>query len=206
MSNNNGPTFQKPGSFQEPWFHSILESWICAWFFVKTWNCIQQWMTQFPSRPGSQMCISATPSSAAPEAGMAVCPVQTRSSHRRCWWSPMWRGRSGMGSTTSTSSSLGSSTSAPSTGQGCTLQRCGITVPELNIIGLDVKFGLVVPLHIYRLQNIAIGLLNIWNGNLSTCLWSCPPTSGPHLVVHHPQPEISSLTQGNTSRLKKMWS
>ena len=40
MSNNNGPTFQKPGSFQEPWFHSILESWICAWFFVKTWNCI----------------------------------------------------------------------------------------------------------------------------------------------------------------------
>ena len=69
--------------------------------------------------------ISATPSSAAPEAWTAVCPVQTRSSHRRCWWSPMWRGRSGMGSTTSTSSSLGSSTSAPSTGQGCTLQRCG---------------------------------------------------------------------------------
>ena len=69
--------------------------------------------------------ISATPSSAAPEAWTAVCPVQTRSSHRRCWWSPMRRGRSGMGSTTSTSSSLGSSTSAPSTGQGCTLQRCG---------------------------------------------------------------------------------
>ena len=67
--------------------------------------------------------ISATPSSAAPEAWTAVCPVQTRSSHRRCWWSPMRRERSGMGSTTSMSNILDSSSGEPSRDQGCTRRQ-----------------------------------------------------------------------------------